>query len=198
MTVQRMNEPDRVEAFSDGVMAVVITLMAFNIKPPTGPNAADLGGSIPHVLVYVLSFAFIGIYWNNHHHLFRATGRISAGVMWANLLLLFWLSLLPVLTAWVAVFPNNALPAACYGVIGFAAAVSYYILVRTIIHANGSDSRIAVAIGTDVKGKVSLLLYAVAVGLAFLSPYAAYAAYVAVAVLWLVPDRRLTREHSAD
>lgn len=186
-----MSETDRLEAFSDGVMAVIITLMAFNVKPPDAATPAALRADLPELLVYVLSFVIIGTYWNNHHHLLRATDRMNSAVMWSNLHLLFWLSILPIATGWVGHFPNEALPAAVYGALGLASALAYWILVRTIIGANGKDSRVAQGIRGDVKGKLSLLLYALGVALAFLSPFAAYAAYVVVAVMWFVPDRRL-------
>jgi uncharacterized membrane protein len=174
------------------VMAVIITLMAFNVKPPDAATFPALRAELPELLVYVLSFVIIGTYWNNHHHLLRATDRMNGAVMWSNLHLLFWLSILPIATGWVGHFPNSAIPAAAYGVLGLASAVAYWILVRTIITANGKDSRVARGIRGDVKGKVSLVLYALGVGLAFLSPYAAYAAYVVVGIMWFVPDRRLT------
>ena len=186
-----MRETDRLEAFSDGVMAVIITLMAFNVKPPSGASLGALGADAPELLVYVLSFAIVGTYWNNHHHLLRATDRISGGVMWSNLHLLFWLSLLPIATGWIGHFPGDAIPSSIYGLLGFATAVAYWILVRAIIRANGADSRVARAIRSDVKGRVSLVLYAAGTGLAFATPVLAYVAYAAVAVIWFVPDRRL-------
>ena len=175
-------------------MAVIITLMAFNVKPPAGASLSALRTDVPELLVYVLSFAIVGTYWNNHHHLLRATARISGGVMWSNLLLLFWLSLLPIATGWVGRFPGEAIPTAFYGLLGLATAVAYWILVRAIIRANGRESRVARAIRSDAKGKLSLVLYAAGAGLAFATPVAADAAYVAVAVMWFVPDRRLAPE----
>jgi uncharacterized membrane protein len=189
-----VRETDRLEAFSDGVMAVIITLMAFNVKPPTAASWPALRDDIPELLVYVLSFAIVGIYWNNHHHLLRATRHISGGVMWSNLHLLFWLSLLPIATGWVGRFPDAAIPSALYGVLGLATATAYWVLVRAIIRANGKDSRVARAVSSDTKGNVSLALYAAGTGLAFATPIAAYVAYVAVALMWFVPDRRLTPE----
>ena len=187
----RLSETDRLEAFSDGVMAVIITIMAFSIPTPGGSSAAALRGLVPHLLVYVLSFAMIGIYWNNHHHLLRATERISGSVMWANLLL-FWLSLFPIVTAWVGRFPRHALPAMTYGLIGLGAGMAYSVLVRMIIRVNGSDSIVGRSIGTDTKGYLSLVLYSAGMALAFVSPWLAYVAYAAVAVMWFIPDRRLT------
>jgi uncharacterized membrane protein len=186
-------ETDRVEAFSDSVMAVIITLMAFELRAPRGATLEAVRDQFPGLSVYVLSFVFIGIYWNNHHHLLRAADRISGAAMWANLFLLFWLSLMPVLTLWLRDEYTHPLPAAAYGAVALAAAVSYTILVRTLIRANGRDSALAEAIGSDTKGYASLALYGAAVGLAFLSPWISYAIYVAVALMWFVPDRRFTR-----
>lgn len=194
----RLGETDRLEAFSDGVMAVIITIMAFSIKPPNGASLAALHGILSEFLVYVLSFAMIGIYWNNHHHLLRATERISGAVMWANLFLLFWLSLFPIVTAWVGGYPRHALPAAAYGLIALGSALSYTLLVRMIIRANGPGSTVAQAIGSDLKGNLSIVLYVGGVPLAFVTPFASYALYVAVAVMWFLPDRRLTRTTSHD
>ena len=193
----RLGETDRLEGFSDGVMAVIITIMAFNIKPPTGTSITAAAWILPQLLVYVLSFAVIGIYWNNHHHLLPATERINGGVMWANLFLLLWLSLFPIVTAWVGRFPLHSLPAAMYGSVGLGSALGYWILVRTIIWANGAESTVAHAIGSDYKGKISLGFYAVGIGVAFLAPVASYVLYVAVAVTWFIPDRRLARSQSA-
>jgi uncharacterized membrane protein len=183
----------RVEAFSDGVMAVIITIMAFELRAPRGATLDAVRDQVPGLLVYVLSFVMLGIYWNNHHHLLRAADRISGAAMWANLFLLFWLSLIPVLTEWLRDEYRHALPAAAYGTVALAAGCAYAILVRTLIQANGRDSALAEAIGSDVKGYASLVLYAAGVGLAFLSPWISYAIYAAVAVMWFVPDRRFTR-----
>jgi uncharacterized membrane protein len=183
----------RIEAFSDGVIAVIITIMALELRPPDGFTLDAVRGQLPGLLVYMLSFVSIGIYWNNHHHLFRAADRISGAVMWANLFLLFWLSLIPVLTEWLREEYRHPLPAAAYGLAALAAGFAYAILLRTLIRANGHSSAIAEAIGSDVKGYASLGLYAAGVGLAFVRPWLAYACYVAVSVIWFVPDRRLTR-----
>jgi uncharacterized membrane protein len=188
----RLSETDRLEAFSDGVMAVIITIMAFSIPTPVGSSLTALRGLVPHLLVYVLSFVMIGIYWNNHHHLLRATERISGAVMWANLFLLFWLSLFPIVTAWVGRYPGHALPATSYGLIGLGAGVAYAILVRTIIRVNGADSTVGRSIGSDTKGYLSLVLYAGGMALAFVLPWLAYFLYACVAVMWFIPDRRLT------
>jgi len=186
----------RLEAFSDGVMAVIITIMAFQLKVPTDADFHHLAARLPALLVYVLSFTVIGIYWNNHHHLLRATNRISASVMWANLHLLFWLSLVPFATDWVGTTPDRALPAATYGVVALGAAVAYFVLVRFILRANADDSGIGAAIGRDVKGLVSPLFFVLGVGLADLAPYAAYGCYACVSLMWFVPDRRLARDRS--
>ncbi len=187
----RLSETDRLEAFSDGVMAVIITIMAFNVKPPTEASLSALHHDLPELLVYVLSFAIVGTYWNNHHHLLRATERMNGAVMWANLHLLFWLSLLPIVTGWVGKFPRHALPAGAYGAVGLGSAVAFWILVRMIIRANGRESTVARAIGSDIKGNLSLVLYAAGVGLAAVTPVASYVLYGTVAFMWFVPDRRL-------
>jgi uncharacterized membrane protein len=183
----------RVEAFSDGVMAVIITIMALELRAPRGATLDAVREQLPGLLVYLLSFVMVGIYWNNHHHLFRAADRVSGGAMWANLFLLFWLSLIPVLTEWLRDEYRHPLPAAAYGTVALAAGFAYAILVRALIRANGRDSAIAGAIGSDVKGYASLVLYAAGVALAFVSPWISYALYAAVAVTWFVPDRRFTR-----
>ena len=183
----------RVEAFSDAVMAVIITIMAFELRAPLGATLGAVYDQLPGLLVYMLSFVVVGIYWNNHHHLLRAAERISGAAMWANLFLLFWLSLIPVLTEWLRDEYRHPLPAAAYGVVALAAGFAYAILVRALIRANGRDSVLADAIGSDVKGYASLVLYAAGVGLAFVSPWISYVIYVAVAVMWFVPDRRFTR-----
>jgi uncharacterized membrane protein len=182
----------RVEAFSDGVMAVIITIMALELQAPHGASLDAVLDQLPGLLVYALSFGFIGIYWNNHHHLLRAAERISGAAMWANLLLLFWLSLIPVLTEWLREEYRHALPAAAYGAVALAAGVAYSILVRALIRANGRESALAQAIGSDLKGYVSQVLYAAGVGLAFVSPWISYGLYVAVALMWFIPDRRFT------
>jgi uncharacterized membrane protein len=187
------SETGRVEAFSDGVLAVIITIMALELKAPLGGSFADLRARLPALLVYILSFVFIGIYWNNHHHLLRAAHRVTGGVMWANLHLLFWLSLIPVLTEWIGEHYSDSVPAATYGVVGLGAAAAFTILTLAIIRADGSSSPVAAALGRDVKGRASLVLYAAAIGLAFVSPWIAYALFATVSVIWFVPDRRLSR-----
>jgi uncharacterized membrane protein len=185
---------ERLEAFSDAVFAVIITIMALELRAPEGHTLADVRDDLlPGLVVFVLSFTLVGIYWNNHHHLLRAAERISGAVMWTNLFLLFWLSLIPVLTEWLGEEYEHPLPAAAYGVVLLGSGFAYSLLVRTLIRVNGRDSAMARAIGSDVKGNVSLVMNAVAIPLAFVSPWISYALYVAVALLWFVPDRRFVR-----
>ena len=184
----------RVEAFSDGVIAIIITIMVLELKTPDGFDLAALM-SVAHIfLLYVLSFIYVGIYWNNHHHLMHAVSRINGGVLWANLHLLFWLSLVPFTTRWMGESHLATLPVAVYGVSLLMPAVAYYILVRALIAANGRDSALAHVIGRDAKGVVSALIYALGVGLTFLTVWAGIACYVVVALIWLVPDRRIERD----
>jgi uncharacterized membrane protein len=190
---QGESETGRLEAFSDGVIAVIITIMALELKPPEDSDFASLRARIPALLVYILSFTFIGIYWNNHHHLLRAARRISGGVMWSNLHLLFWLSLIPVLTEWIGEHYAEALPVVSYGVVCLGSAVAFTILVQAIIRADGSSSLVATAIGSDAKGRLSMLAYAAAIALASVSVWISYALIAAVAVMWFIPDRRLSR-----
>jgi uncharacterized membrane protein len=184
----------RLEAFSDGVMAVIITITALSLRAPAGGSFSALSHRLPDLLIYILSFAFIGIYWNNHHHLLRATRHISGGIMWANLHLLFWLSLIPVITEWVGSNYRAAWPVATYGIVALAAAIAFSILVREIVRANGQDSMVARAIGSNVKGRISPMIYAAGVGLAFVSPWISYALYAAVSIIWFIPDRRFVRQ----
>jgi uncharacterized membrane protein len=172
---------------------VIITIMAFQLHAPKGVSASALHDQVAGFLVYILSFAFIGIYWNNHHHLLRATKRISGEVMWANLLLLFWLSLIPVATEWLRGYYHESLPAAAYGLISMAAALSFTWLVKAIIRANGHDSLVARATAGGYKEYASLGLYAAGVACAFISPWISYACYAGVSVMWIVPDRRLSK-----
>jgi uncharacterized membrane protein len=185
---------ERLEAFSDAVFAVIITIMALELRAPEGHTLADVGDDLlPGLVAYVLSFSLLGIYWNNHHHLLRAAERINGSVMWTNLFLLFWLSLIPVLTEWVREEYEHPLPAAAYGAVLLASGFAYSLLVRALIRANGRDSAVARAIGSDVKGNLSLVIYAAAIPLAFVSPWISYALYVVVALVWFVPDRRFAR-----
>ncbi|MGH3208111.1 MAG: TMEM175 family protein [Trebonia sp.] len=187
------SETGRLEAFSDGVLAVIITIMALELKAPDGADFHSLRGRLPALLFYILSFTFVGIYWNNHHHLLRAARRVTAAVMWSNLHLLFWLSLIPVLTEWIGEHYEKTVPTATYGVVCLGSAVAFTILVQAIIRADGSSSRVAAAIGSDTKGRLSLLAYAAATALAFVSPWISYALFVTVALMWFIPDRRLSR-----
>ena len=185
---------ERLEAFSDAVFAVIITIMALELRAPEGHTLGDVRRDLlPGLVVFVLSFTLVGIYWNNHHHLLRAAERISGAVMWTNLFLLFWLSLIPVLTEWLRDQYQYPLPAATYGMVLLASGFAYRLLIRALIGANGRDSAVARAIGSDVKGNISLVAYAAAIPLAFVSPWISYAIYVAVALLWFVPDRRFVR-----
>ena len=190
---------ERLEAFSDAVMAVIITLLAFGLRPPEGTSYAALTSSAELATfgVYVLSFVLVAIYWNNHHHLLRATTRISGAVMWANMLLLFWLSLIPVATQWFRKPGDQSTPVAAFGVVELGAAVAYGLLVRAIVRANGRDSLVGVAIASDRKGYASIALYALGIAFAGVEVRVSWALYAIVAVIWLVPDRRITRAASA-
>ena len=181
----------RLEAFSDGVIAILITIMVLELRVPHGSDLESLRPLIPLFLTYILSFIFLGIYWNNHHHMLHATERISGGVLWANLHLLFWLSLVPFVTGWMGENHFSALPTAVYGVVMLGAAIAYTILQSTIIAAQGATSKLARAVGDDLKGKVSLALYLAAIPLAFVHQVISDIIYVVVALIWLVPDRRI-------
>jgi uncharacterized membrane protein len=183
----------RLEAFSDGVIAILITIMVLELHTPEGEGFAALRPLVPTLLSYLLSFIYLGIYWSNHHHMFHATKHVTGGVLWANLHLLFWLSLVPFMTAWVGEHYTSAVPTALYGVNLLLAAIAYTILQTTIISIEGKDSTLARAVAHDRKGKLSVLLYASAVGLAFVRPWLADLIYVTVALIWLVPDRRIER-----
>lgn len=184
----------RLEAFSDGVLAVVITVMVLEMKSPRGTSLADLRPLIPVFLSYVLSFVYIGIYWNNHHHLLHATQHVNGATLWANLHLLFWLSLIPFTTAWIGENHVAAWPVAVYGAVLLMAAVAYFILTRALIKLHGRSSTLATSIGTDTKGKISIAVYAAAIPLAFAQPWIASACYIFVAIMWLIPDRRIERK----
>jgi TMEM175 potassium channel family protein len=183
----------RLEAFTDGVIAIIITIMVLELKVPHGSDFAALASSVPVLLAYVLSFINVGIFWNNHHHMLHATDRIDGRVLWANLFLLFWLSLIPFVIRWMDEAGFTALPTAAYGVVLAMAAVGYTVLQAAIVARNGRSSRLAAALGNDLKGKASLALYVASIPLAFVNPWIAIALYVAVALLWLVPDRRIER-----
>jgi uncharacterized membrane protein len=184
----------RLEAFSDGVLAIIITIMVLELKVPHTVDLAALKPVLPVLLSYVLSFIYIGIYWNNHHHLFQATGQVSGGILWANLHLLFWLSLFPFTTAWMGENHLAAIPTAFYGFVLLMAAFAYYILERTIIAKEGRDSLLARAVGKDWKAKLSLVIYLIAVPLAFLNSWIAGVLYAFGALLWLIPDPRIERK----
>ncbi len=184
----------RLEAFSDGVLAIIITIMVLELKVPHGDDLASLSPLIPVLLSYVLSFIYVGIYWSNHHHLLHAVRHVNGGILWANLHLLFWLSMIPFVTGWMGENHFAAWPVALYGVVLLFAAIAYFILVRALISEHGEDSAIARAMGKDFKGKVSVVCYAAAVPLAFVNSWLACALYVSVAAMWLIPDRRI--EHT--
>lgn len=183
----------RVEAFSDGVIAILITIMVLELHVPEGTDWGALRSLAPVFLSYVLSFIFLGIYWNNHHHLWHVVTAVNGKILWANLHLLFWLSLVPFATGWVGEHNFTRLPVALYGVVLWMSAVAYYILVRALIARHGNDSPLAIAIGNDFKGKISLVLYAAAVISTFISPAISMALYVVVAVIWLIPDSRIEK-----
>jgi uncharacterized membrane protein len=186
-------ETSRLEAFSDGVLAVIITITAFGLRAPVGGSFGALGHRLPALLIYVLSFVFIGIYWNNHHHLLRATTRVSGAVMWANLHLLFWLSLIPAVTEWVGASHTSTGPAAAYSMVALAAALAFQLLVVAIVRTEGRDSTVAKALGGDLKSRLSTVAYAASIGLAFVTPWISYVLLAGVAITWLIPDRRLER-----
>jgi uncharacterized membrane protein len=185
----------RMEAFSDGVIAILITIMVLELKVPQGEDLNALTPMLPVFLSYILSYVYLGIYWNNHHHLLHATEGVTGGIMWANLHLLFWLSLVPVATAWLGESHNAAMPNVAYGTVLFMAAIAYSILLRTILAAEPRNSRLHRAVGNDTKGLVSLMLYVTAIALAFYNPWMSNVLYAAVALTWLVPDRRIERTH---
>ena len=182
---------NRLEAFSDGVIAVIITIMVLELKVPEGTEWHALQPLAPIFLTYVLSFVFLGIYWNNHHHMLHATERINGKVLWANLHLLFWLSLIPFVTGWLGENHSAALPSAIYGVVMLGAAIAYYILQTTIVGAQGGHSKLKAALGRDLKGKISPVLYIAAIVLSFVNQWIADGIYIFVALMWLVPDRRI-------
>lgn len=182
---------NRLEAFSDGVIAIIITIMVLEMKVPHGTDVAALLPLLPVFLSYVLSFLYVGIYWNNHHHMSHAMHKVSGGILWANLHLLFWLSLLPFATGWMGENHFAPLPTALYGIVLLMAAIAYFLLQRCIITVHGNASLLARATGRDWKGKLSPLLYLAAIGLSFVTPWLACVIYAGVALMWLVPDRRI-------
>jgi uncharacterized membrane protein len=184
---------NRMEAFSDAVLAIIITIMVLEMKVPHGADFAALRPLLPIFLTYVLSFVYLGIYWNNHHHMLHVSEHVSGAILWANLHLLFWLSLFPFVTGWMGENHFAVMPTALYGVILLMAAVAYWILQQAIIARHGRESVLAIAVGRDLKGKLSPVLYVIAIFAAFFAPWVAGALYVLVAALWLVPDRRIER-----
>ena len=181
----------RLEAFTDGVIAIIITIMVLEIHVPKGHDLASLRDEVPLLLAYVLSYVNVGIFWNNHHHMLHITERVDGRVLWANLALLFWLTLVPFVIRWIDEAGFTAAPVAAYGTVLTFAAICYVILERTIIAVNGPDSRLAAAVGSDRKGRVSMVLYVLGVVFAFVQPWISIALYIAVALMWLVPDRRI-------
>ena len=184
---------NRIEAFSDGVIAIIIIIMVLEMKVPHGEGLSALYPLLPVLVSYVISFIYIGIYWNNHHHLFHAVKKVSGAVLWGNLHLLFWLSLVPFVTGWMGENHFAPLPVAIYGVVLFMAGVAYFILTILLVKDHGRDSPLATALGRDWKGKISVVIYAIAIPLAFWSQWLAIALYIVVAVIWFVPDRRMER-----
>jgi len=183
----------RLEAFSDGVIAIIITIMILELRVPHGADATVLRPMIPAFISYVLSFVFLGIYWNNHHHLLQAVRQVNGRILWANMHLLFWLSLIPMATGWMGDSRFAPMPVALYGVVLLLAGLAYFVLCRTLIAHHGRDSVLAGAVGKDFKGTIPMVFYAVAVPLAFASTWLACGLYVVVAIMWLVPDRRIER-----
>jgi uncharacterized membrane protein len=183
----------RLETFSDGVIAILITIMVLELHIPAGTSWHALGHELPVLLAYVLSFVYLGIYWNNHHHMMAAVSRVSGAALWGNLHLLFWLSLIPFSTAWMSEHRFPPVPTAVYGIVLLAAAIAYFVLQTTLLRGEGEQSRLRAALGSDVKGKISPLLYCIGIGLAFVDRWLGVAVYVAVALIWLVPDRRVER-----
>ena len=183
----------RLEAFSDGVLAIVITIMVLELKTPDGRDWAALAPIAPRLWAYVLSFVFIGVYWNNHHHVFQMTERVTGAILWSNLHLLFWLSLIPLGTAWIGDTRLAPVPTAVYGAILLLSGIAYYILETTIIRAQGPHSRLKAAVGSDTKGIVSIAMYAAAIALAFVNTWISVAIYASVALMWLIPDPRIEK-----
>ena len=183
----------RMEAFSDGVIAIIITIMVLELRPPTGTDIASLTPLLPIFLSYALSFVFLGIYWSNHHHLLQAIKHVDGRVLWANLHLLFWLSLTPFVTAWMGENHFAPWPVALYGFVLLFSAIAYFILTKVLLAVHGKDSLLAAALGGDFKGQISLVIYGVAIMLSFVATWASCALYVLVAIMWLVPDKRIEK-----
>lgn len=183
----------RLEAFSDGVVAIIITIMVLEMRAPHGDNLQSLRPLLPVFLSYVLSFVFVGIYWSNHHHLLQVVRHVNGPILWANLHLLFWLSLIPFVTAWMGENHFSSWPVALYGIVLLCTAIAYFILTRALLRIHGADSDLAIALGSDFKGKMSLVVYLVAIPLAFVNSLLAGSLYVLIAITWLVPDRRIEK-----
>lgn len=188
-----MMERDRLAAFSDGVIAIIITIMVLELKVPHGADFSALAELLPVFLSYVLSFIYVAIYWNNHHHMLHTAPHVTGSILWANTHLLFWLSLIPFSTAWMGENHFATLPTAFYGVILLCAAIAYYILQSVIVHSQGKHSVLARAIGNDIKGKMSPILYCTGIGASFIEPWIANGLYALVAIIWLIPDKRIER-----
>lgn len=184
----------RMEAFGDAVLAIIITIMVLELRPPEGTSLTALGKISPKLLSYILSFIFLAIYWNNHHHLFQSVERVNGAVLWANLHLLFWLSLVPFVTAWLGEAGVQSIPVALYGLVLIFSALAYFILVRALVALHGGQSEIAQAIGRDFKGKISIVIYLLGIVASFIFPLLAIGLYVLVAAIWFIPDRRFERE----
>jgi uncharacterized membrane protein len=189
---------ERLSAFSDGVIAILITIMVLELRVPHGSDWRALSDLLPIFLVYVLSFVLIAIYWNNHHHMLYITDRVTGGILWANLHLLFWLSLMPFVTGWMGENHFAALPTALYGFVLLFAGIAYYLLEQAIIRSQGPESRLKAAVGNDFKGKISLVIYLVAIPLAFVHQLISDALYVAVALMWLIPDKRIEQRFGTE
>ena len=184
---------ERLAAFSDGVIAIIITIMVLELKVPHGASWHALSEVTPHFMAYVLSFIYLAIYWNNHHHMLHTVARVDGLILWANANLLFWLSLIPVATAWLGENPLAPIPTATYGAVLLMAGIAYYLLQQALVHRQGKQSVLAHALGRDLKGKLSMVFYVAAVGLSFVAPWGSIAIYVGVAAMWLVPDRRIEK-----
>jgi uncharacterized membrane protein len=189
---------ERLKAFTDGVLAIIVTIMVLELRAPHNASLASLRPLVPVLLSYALSFVYLIIYWNNHHHLLHVCRHVTGGILWANAHLLFWLSLVPFVTAWMGENHFAPIPMAAYGVVLVLAAIAYVVLQRVIIVSEGRESALAAAVGGDVKGKLSLLFYVLAIPLAFVSPWVAGTFYVAVAIMWIIPDRRIERIVAAE
>ncbi len=182
---------NRLEAFSDGVLAIIITIMVLEFKTPDEPSLEALGPVLPHFISYLVSFIYLGIYWNNHHHLLQITEKVNGKILWANLHLLFWLSLIPFASSWIGEHYNQTLPIALYGLILLMSAIAYFILQASIIKFHGEDFALSRAVGKDLKGKLSVIIYSLGIGCSFLNNWLAIACYISVAGMWLIPDKRI-------